>query len=85
MLNKVLLIGRITKDIELKSNDKTNYVQNTLAVQRGYKNKNGEYVNCLKNSCMEYIAMLDMQTTHAFTLSMETAQEENMRQSLTLL
>ena len=43
MLNKVLLIGRLTKDIELKSNDKTNYVQNTLAVQRGYKNKNGEY------------------------------------------
>ena len=43
MLNKVLLIGRLTKDIELKSNDKTNYVQNTLAVQRGYKNKDGEY------------------------------------------
>ena len=43
MLNKVLLIGRLTKDIELKSNDKINYVQNTLAVQRGYKNKDGEY------------------------------------------
>lgn len=43
MLNKVLLIGRLTKDIELKSNDKTNYMQNTLAVQRGYKNKDGEY------------------------------------------
>ena len=43
MLNKVLLIGRITKDIELKSNGKTNYVQNALAVQRGYKNKDGEY------------------------------------------
>ena len=43
MLNKVLLIGRLTKDIELKSNDKTNYVQNTLAVQRGYKNKDGGY------------------------------------------
>ena len=43
MLNKVLLIGRLTKDLELKSNDKTNYVQNTLAVQRGYKNKDGGY------------------------------------------
>ena len=43
MLNKVLLIGRLTKDIELKSNGKTNYVQNTLAVQRDYKNKDGEY------------------------------------------
>ncbi len=43
MLNKVLLIGRLTKDIELKSNEKTNYVQNTLAVQRGYKNKDGGY------------------------------------------
>ena len=43
MLNKVLLIGRLTKDIELKTNGKTNYVQNSIAVQRDYKNKDGEY------------------------------------------
>ena len=43
MLNKVLLIGRLARNIEMHSNEKTNYVQNALAVQRGYKNKDGEY------------------------------------------
>ena len=43
MLNKVLLIGRLARNIEMHSNEKINYVQNALAVQRGYKNKDGEY------------------------------------------
>ena len=43
MLNKVLLIGRLARDIEMHSGEKTNYIQNALAVQRDYKNKDGEY------------------------------------------
>ena len=51
-MNKVFLIGRLTKDIELKYTEKeTPIVSFTLAVNRDYKNKNGEYeadfINCI--------------------------------------
>jgi len=43
-LNKVCLVGRITKDIELRANDKDiSYTRFTLAVNRKHKNANGEY------------------------------------------
>lgn len=41
MLNQVILVGRIAKDIEKYENDKKAIV--TIAVQRNYKNENGEY------------------------------------------
>lgn len=52
MINKVVLIGRITKDIELKSTSNGKEVcQFNLAVTRNYKNQNGEYesdfINCI--------------------------------------
>ena len=50
-MNKVILIGRVTKDIELQSTTSgTNYVQFDLAIDNG-KDENGEsrpaeFVNC---------------------------------------
>lgn len=52
MLNQVALIGRITKDVELrKTQSGTSCVSFTLAVERLFKNANGEYetdfINCV--------------------------------------
>lgn len=43
-MNNIILIGRLTKDItcQYASNQKA-YTQGTIAVQRDYKNANGEY------------------------------------------
>lgn len=51
-MNRVILVGRITKDPELKqTNSNISYVQFTLAVNRSYKNANGErqadFINCV--------------------------------------
>ncbi len=43
-MNKCIFIGRITKDIDLQFTQKENaYLMNSVAVQRNYKNQNGEY------------------------------------------
>ena len=52
MLNKVILVGRITKDPELKSyNGDTSYVKFTIAVNRIFssqeENKKTDFVNCI--------------------------------------
>ena len=51
-MNKVILIGRVTKDLELKQTQSgTNYARFTLAVDRGKKNENGEretdFIGCI--------------------------------------
>lgn len=51
-MNKVILIGRNTKDIELRTTPSgLDVIQFTLAVQRNYKNSDGEYdadfINCI--------------------------------------
>lgn len=51
-MNKVVLIGRLTKEPELKFTQNGNAVCNfTLAVNRTYKNEQGEYesdfINCI--------------------------------------
>lgn len=51
MLNNVVLVGRLTSDPELKEVGKEGKVVNfTIAVQRSYKNTDGEYeadfINC---------------------------------------
>lgn len=51
-MNKVILIGRVTKDIELKTTTTgKSVVSFTLAVNKDYKNANGEYdadfINCV--------------------------------------
>ena len=49
-MNSVQLIGRVTKDIELKKVNDQSIVNFTLAVTRDYKNASGEYdsdfINC---------------------------------------
>ena len=43
-MNKIILIGRLVNDTELKTlNNGTNYVQGTIAVNRNYKNSDGNY------------------------------------------
>ena len=51
MINHVVVVGRITKKPELKfTANGTKYTQFTVAVQRNFKNKDGEYeadfINC---------------------------------------
>lgn len=44
MLNQVMLIGRVVRDVEVKELESGNKVANiTIAVQRSYKNENGIY------------------------------------------
>ena len=44
MLNQLVVIGRLTKDPELRHTENGKNVTNiTLAVPRSYKNSNGEY------------------------------------------
>ena len=44
MLNKIILIGRLTRDIELRFTGKGKAVASfTLAVDRPFKNQKGEY------------------------------------------
>lgn len=52
MINNVVLVGRLTKDPELKQTSSGIYFSNfTLAVNRSFKNDNGEteadFINCI--------------------------------------
>ena len=52
MINNVTIIGRTTKDIELRATSSgTNNASFTLAVERNFKNANGEketdFINCI--------------------------------------
>lgn len=60
-MNIVVLIGRITKDIEVRYTEKDIAVSNfTIAVRKEYKNVNGEYesdfINCVSfGNVSEYL------------------------------
>lgn len=43
MLNQVVLVGRLTKEVELKEKGEKKYSYITLAVPRPFKNSDGEY------------------------------------------
>lgn len=44
MLNQLVIVGRLTKDIEVKTLENGKTVSNiTLAIPRSYRNENGEY------------------------------------------
>lgn len=43
MLNQIVMVGRIGKDVELIKEDGKSYTNMTLAVQRTYKNEEGIY------------------------------------------
>lgn len=43
-MNKIILIGRLTQDVECQySQNGTAYIKSAIAVQRDFKNANGEY------------------------------------------
>ena len=50
-MNKTILIGRVTKNIELRNSNGTSIASFTLAVNRNFKNSQGEYesdfINCV--------------------------------------
>ena len=62
MINNVVLTGRLTKDVELKYyNGEKSVAYFTIAVNRNYKNANGEYdadfINCKAyRNTAEYLA-----------------------------
>lgn len=62
MINNVVLTGRLTKDVELKYyNGEKSVCYFTIAVNRNYKNANGEYdadfINCKAyRNTAEYLA-----------------------------
>ena len=62
MINTIILVGRTTRNIELKQNKKgTNYVQFVLAVNRPYKGEKGQqqadFINCVAcNKTAETVA-----------------------------
>lgn len=49
-MNNCVMVGRLTKDVDLKVNGENMTVKFTIAVNRDFKNKNGEYdadfINC---------------------------------------
>jgi len=51
MVNNVVLIGRITRDLELRQGQSREYLGFSIAVQRNFKNANGSYdtdfINCI--------------------------------------
>lgn len=51
MINNVVLVGRLTRDVDLRyTSNGTAYASFTLAVERNFKNQNGEketdFINC---------------------------------------
>ncbi len=53
-MNKVIMIGNVTKDVELNtSNSGTNYVNFSMAVSRGVADSNGEQITDFFN-CVAY-------------------------------
>lgn len=57
-MNRVSLIGRIAKDIELKqTNTGKNVCQFTLAVNKGYGQEGADFISCVAwNKTAEYLA-----------------------------
>lgn len=62
MINNIVLVGRTTRNIELKENrNRTHYVQFTLAVNRPYKDEKGgeqaDFIQCVAwNKTAETVA-----------------------------
>lgn len=58
-MNKVILSGNLTKDIEVTNKNNINIGKFTLAVPKPFKNANGEYesdfINCVVFNAHDYI------------------------------
>lgn len=42
-MNKVILVGRLTKDVEIRTSNENAFARFSVAVNRPFKNKDGEY------------------------------------------
>lgn len=70
MLNQIVLVGRLVKEVELRETENGNKVTNiTIAVPRSYKNINGEYdvdfISCvlwkgIAENTVEYVKKGDL-------------------------
>lgn len=61
MLNQVIFVGRIVKEVEVEEMEDKKYSNITVAVQRAYKNQDGvyetDYIDCtLWNAIAENVA-----------------------------
>lgn len=55
-MNKVILMGRITKDIEIKQTGEHSYTRFTVAVNRRKKDDGADFINCVAwNKTAEFI------------------------------
>ena len=58
-MNKVILRGNLTRDLEVTEKDKLKIGRFTLAVSRPFKNEKGEYesdfINCVVFNASEYV------------------------------
>lgn len=55
-MNKVILMGRLTKDVELKRSGDTVIGRFTIAVDRRSKNKDADFISCVAwNKSAEFI------------------------------
>jgi len=65
MINNIVLVGRTTKAIELKQNKNgTNYVQFTLAVNRPYKEEQGQQADFI--TCVAWNKTAETLSTYVF-------------------
>lgn len=65
MINNIVLVGRTTKAIELKQNKNgTNYVQFTLAVNRPYKDEQGQQADFI--TCVAWNKTAETLSTYVF-------------------
>ncbi len=60
-MNKAILVGRLTKDPELRNSGEKSVVKFSIAINRNYKNERGEYdadfINCIAfGKTSEFIA-----------------------------
>lgn len=50
-MNNVILVGRLTKDVEVRTNNDSTVARFSVAVNRDFKNKEGKYdadfINCI--------------------------------------
>ena len=69
MLNQIVLVGRITRDVEKKEVDGKTFIELELAIPRSYKNEDGiyetDFIDCLlwggiAENVMEYCRKGDL-------------------------
>ena len=59
VINNVILVGRLTADPEVRQGENSSYGRATVAVQRDFKNKEGQdWIGIIENNYKEIIMFL---------------------------